>query len=383
MLKKTILYIILGLTAVSCVEKEKTDKYPILGIDPLYLNVIEEPDEAFIEWAKKGFMNAVLIHISPQDSLKDIPHLNIQKIAGIIEDQQWEQLSKSRGRLFNNSNYLYAAVQLEMVKRIYWVIPYRLFDDMPLAGEKIREFLKQSASELEEKEIELMKMTDGCLSGSLSGTDMHICSPRTVPEIREPVIMSMDVSFFPVYAADARISKLRALKWFFDYITLRRTFRVEHGTVSFSIESGHTDAIHRYIGEELVEGMGNPGILKSDSPPELWQFRDKAENMLTGGEDELIVEYLIEPFNKYPDDPALILLNTAAEIRLRKFDNALKAMDALCEKNEKYCYGYIYLGDIIDNKYTDWKETFFIRASDALPDSNYINKKVSQLFTTD
>ena len=129
--------------------------------------------------------------------------------------------------------------------------------------------------------------------------------------------------------------------------------------------------------------MGNPQILKSDSPPELWQFRDKAENMLSGGEDELVIEYLKEPLNKYLDDPALILLNAAADIRLKKYDNALKAMDALCPKNEKYCYGYIYLGKIIDDKQEDWKKKFFQSALDALPESKYVNAKVSQLIKTD
>lgn len=382
MIKKIIICLSLWLIAVSCVKKEEA-QYPILGIDPLYMSVMEEPDEALTEWAKKGVKNAILVHISPYDSLKGITHHNIQKIAGIMEKKKWEQLNNSRGRLFNNSNYLYAAAQLEMVKRIYWVIPYRFFEDIPLAGDKIKEFLKKYVSGFEEKEIDLMKMTAGCLTGILSGADINICSPRTVPEVREPVTVSVDVSFFPVYAAEARISKLRALKWFFDYITLRRTFRVIHSNVSYGIESGYTDAIHRYIGDEIIEVMSNPQILKSDSPPELWQFRDKAENMLSGGEDELIVEYLDEPFNKYPDDPALLLLNAAAEIKLKKYDHALKSMDDICQKNEKYCYGYIYLGEIIDNKENVRKETFFKRASDALPDSKYVNKKVSELIKAD
>jgi hypothetical protein len=343
---------------------------------------MEEPDEALTEWGRKGFKNASLIHISPYDSLKGIAHHNNQEIAGIMEEKKWKQLNNNRGRLFNNSNYLYAAVQLEMVKRIYWVIPYRFFEDMPFAGEKIKEFLKKSGSGFDEKEVMLLKMIAGCLTGRLSGSDIYICSPRTLPEVREPVIVSMDVSFFPVYATEAKISKLRALKWFFDYITLRRTFRVMYTNISYSIESGYTDTIHRYIGEELIEVMGNPQILKSDSPSELWQFRDKAENMLSGGEDELVIEYLKEPLNKYPD-PALILLNAAAEIRLKEFDNALKAMDAICPKNEKYCYGYIYLGNIIDDKQEDWKKKFFQNALEALPESKYVNAKVSQLIKTD
>ena len=226
-----------------------------------------------------------------------------------------------------------------------------------------------------------MKMQEGCLTGSLSGAVMYICSLRSLPGLIKPVIFSMDVSFFPVYATEAKISKLRALKWFFDYLTFRRTLRVQYANVSYSIESGYTDPVHRYIGEEILEGMGNPQILKSDSPSELWQFRDNAENMLSGGEGELVAEFLVEPLLTYPDDPALRLLNAFANARIKKYEESFKAMNKICQDNKKYCYGFIQLGNAIEDN--DWQNKFFKQAQETLPDSRYVQKEASSFFKTD
>jgi hypothetical protein len=367
---------------MSCTKTQEPEEYPILGEDPLMdIAVMEEESETLLAWAENGVEEAVLVHISPRDAMAAVNPETIQTLNQLIKDKNWKTLRDSRGQLYDNSNYMNAAVQLNMVKRIYWVIPYRLFEDMPLAGEKIKDLLKQSVSGFDEEEVDFMKMETGCLTGSLSGADMYICSLRSLPAVIEPVIISIDVSFFPVYATEAKISKLRALKWFFDYLTFRRTLRVKYASVSYNIESGYTDAVHRYIGEELLEGMGDPQTLKSESPSELWQFRDNAENMLSGGEGELVEEFLVEPLLKYPDDPALRLLNAFANARIKKYDESFKAMNNICQENKKYCYGFIQLGNAVEDK--DWQNKFFKKALETLPDSKYVDKKVSPLLKTD
>ena len=379
-MKKVIpIFISLGLIIISCLQKEKSEQYPVLGLDSLQLHVLEEPDEALKQWSEKEIEESTLIHVSPYGAFAGIPHHTVKKLMNIIKEKKGVQFRDSREKFFNHSNYLYAAMQLGMVNRIFWVIPYRLFEDLPLAGEKIKEFIHESDAGFDKTEIDEMKMVAGCLAGNISDAEVYICSPRTLPEIREPALLTIDVSFFPVYASEARISKLRALKWFFDYMTLRRTFRVKHASISYSMESGYTDAIHLYIGEELVEGMGNPHILKSDSPPELWQLRDQAENMLSGGEDELVEEFLTEPLLQYPDDPALRFLGAVLKVRLKHYDQALTLMDDLCKGNKRYCYGYVYLAGMIDEKEKEWENIFMRKALDALPESNYVREKSSSL----
>jgi hypothetical protein len=371
-----ILFLVVLMISISCTREEKATKYKLLGTDPLdAIAVLEEHSEALVYWAQKGLKNAVLIHIDPHHSLESIEPGTIQQIGAMLKEKNWGDLKKRRGSLITNSNYLYAAVQLGIIDKMYWIIPYRFFEDIPLAKEKIQDFLRTVSSGFKEDEIAGMRMIEGCLTGLLAGVDVHICSPRTLPRIFVPAVISMDVSFIPAYAKEAGISKLRALKWVMDYITFKQKLLVSHVDVSYGIESGQTDAVHRYIGDQLIESLGNPQTLKAESPPELWQFRDRAENMLSGGEDKLVEEFLVEPIKKYPDDPALKLLHAVAITRLQQYDDAYKETDEICSRNKNYCYGFIYLGN--ETKDDDWKKKFFKRAEKTLPDSVYVKKTVS------
>lgn len=366
----------LGLLVFSCSKREDTASYPVLGIDAIEdVFFMKDQSEALIRWANRGIKDAILVHVDAYDSLEFIPSEKIERLRGLTKKKKWKWFNESRGVLFKNRNYIYAAVQLGIVKEIYWVLPYRFFDDIPLAGEKIKNFLRTEGSMFKNSEINDMEMDFGCLTGRLSGADIHICSPRTLPTIEVPVIMSIDASFFPVYASEYRISKLRALKWFFDKMSFRQ-MRIVHADISYSIEGGYTKPIHRYIGDELLEGIGNPQIFKAESPPELWRFRDMAENMLSGGEGKLVVEYLTEPLKKYPDDLSLRLLNAAARLFTGKYDDAFKDVDKLCIRDVHYCYSFIYLGNILKDKQKhDYAERFFLKALETLPGSRYAAKQ--------
>ena len=366
-----------ALLITSCTRTEETTKFKILGTDPLdSFTLTEERSQTFLGWAKSGLKGAVLIHVDPHDSLETIPPAEIQQVRDMLKDKHWDKIEKGRGTLIKNSNYLHAAVELGIVNKLYWIIPNKLFEDIPLAKEKIKDFLRSSPSKFKEDELERMRMVEGCLTGMLAGTDIHICSPRTLPRIYVPVIISMEVSFFPVYAQESGTSKLRALKQVMDYITFKQKLTVLHADISYGIESGYTAPIHRYIGDELKEILGNPKILKEKSPPELWQFRDRAENMLSGGEDELVVEFLSEPLQKYPDDPSLRLLHAAANVRLEKYEDAFSETDEICGLDKHYCYGFVYLGKTIKDE--GWKKKFLERARALLPESNYVNVSVQQ-----
>ena len=363
----------LALFTLSCTRSQSPETYPMFGEDPLMnITVMEEESEALVTWAEKGVVDAILVHIATRDAMAAVKSENIQTLRQLIKEKDWNALRESYKELYDNSNYVNASVQLEMIKKIYWVIPYRFFEDIPLAESKIQDFLRSSPSGFKEDEIAGMKMMSGCLTGYLAGVDMHICSPRTLPKVHVPVIISINVNFFTVYAQEAGTSKLRALKWVMDYMTFKQKLRVSLAGVSYGIKSGYTDPVHRYVGDQLIESLGNPQILKAESPPELWQFRDMAENMLSGGEDRLVLEYLEEPVKTYPDDLPLRLMNAAALVRLKKFSDAFSETDEICAQDKNYCYGFMYLGNVIEDK--KWQKKFFDKALLTLPDSEYVKR---------
>jgi len=379
MVKTAVICILSVSLLAACTRHQEEIKYPVFGKDAIEdVSAMEEQSRALVRWLDKGIKNAVLIHVSPQDALGAISPEKARTIGKMVQKQRITELDGGRGKLYDDSNYLTAAVQAGIVKEIYWVLPYKFFGDIPLAREKIADFLKSERKWLKEEEVANMRMVAGCLTGLVSGADMHICSPRTLPQVIAPVIISMDVSFISVYDAEEGTSKLRALKRFFDFMGLKKAFHVIHADISYGVEGGTTAVIHRYIGDQLIEVMGNPQIIMAESPPELWQHWDMAENMYSGGEDSLVVEYLEEPLGKYPDDLPLRLLNAAATARLKKFDDVLNEIDELCAKDRYYCYGFVYLSEGMGPDEAQWKEKFLNRAGETLPDSLRVKQAVLQ-----
>ena len=66
-----------------------------------------------------------------------------------------------------------------------------------------------------------MRMDFGCLKGRLSDVDISICSPKTLPFIKDPAAVSIDAGFFPIYAEGVRQSKLSAMKSFIDELEVK------------------------------------------------------------------------------------------------------------------------------------------------------------------
>ncbi len=370
--KKTLIYCFICLSLIlSCTPQEDLSKYPVLGEDPLMnISVLDVRSASLAAWARSGIRDARVIHVSPDDALDVMSPDDIRTIREFVKVEEWDGLENYPGSSVTEFNYLYAAARLGIVKEIYWIIPYQFFDNIPLAEEKIKEYLKEEGGGFQTDEVDFMNMKDGCLSGILSGIRINICSARTMPLIDGPVVLSIDVSYFPVYAGEYKLSKLRTLKGFVDEITFKKSLRIAHADVSYGIAGGYTRPLHRYIGDEIIEGFGNPMLLKADSPPELWMFRDRAENMFSGGEGTAVEDYLKEPLKQFPDDKPLLLLSAAAGARTGNYGNSYNTVDELCKRDTNYCHAFLYISGLIsaDNG-VEWKGRFLERAKESVTGS--------------
>lgn len=360
------------LLLLSCTEKDNIEKHPVFGRDNLEnIRLIENENEALAGWVKSDIQNAILVHVSNEDSLSAISHSDIEKLRALADLKNRELLADKQGSLYQRSDYLAAAVKLHFFKEIYWVLPYRYFVDIPMAGKKVKEFLKTKGV-FRETDIDNMRMDFGCLKGRLSAVDISICSPRTLPFIKEPVVVSIDAGFFPVYAEGMRQSRLSAMKRFMDEFAFKN-MQVIHVDISYGTEGGYTKAAHRFIGDQLFEGIKAPEIFRAESPPELWKHRDQADNMLSGGEDIKVVEYLQEPLKQFSDDIPLRMLHAEANVKAGKDNESFEELREICLQDRHYCYGFADMGDILaEKKKYNIAEKFFLEAVKALSDDPYI-----------
>ena len=363
------------LVLLSCTEKESIEKHPVFGRDKIEnVLLIENKSEALSGWAKSGIHKAVLVHVSAEDSLAAVEHSDIEKLRALADLKTREPIADKRGSLYQRSNYIYAAIKLNFFKEIYWVLPYRFFIDIPMAGKKVKEFLKTKGV-FREADIDNMRMDFGCLKGRLSDVDISICSPRTLPFINEPVAVSIDAGFFPVYAESMGQSGLSAIKRFIDEFSFKK-IQVIHVDISYGTEGGYTKAAQRFIGDELYEGIKNPEVFRAESPPELWKHRDQADNMLAGDEDIKVVEYLQEPLKQFSDDIPLRMLHVEAKVKAGKDNESFEELREICGHDRHYCYGFVDMGDILAGKKEyDSAEKFFLEAVKTLPDDPYIIRR--------
>ncbi len=363
------------LVLLSCTEKESIERHPVFGRDKLEnVLLIENKSEALAGWAKGGIYKAVLVNVSSEDSLGAVEHSDIQKLRALADAENREQLAGRRGSLYQRSNYIDAALKLNFFEEIYWVLPYKFFVDIPMAGNKIKEFLKTKGV-FREADIDNMSMNFGCLRGRLSDVDISICSPKTLPFIKDPVAVSIDAGFFPVYAESIGKSRLSAMKRFIDEFAFKN-MQIIHVDISYNTEGGYTKAVHRFIGDQLFEGIKDPEVFGAESPPELWKHRDQADNMLSGSEDIKVIEYLEGPLKQFPGDVPLRMLHAEAKLKAGKDNESFEELKEICGEDPHYCYGFIELGDILgEKKKYDIAGKFFLEAVRALPDDPYIIRR--------
>lgn len=351
---------------VSCTEKDEIKKYPVFGVDALdNVLLFESSGDVLPAWAEEGIRNAVLLHVSDADSLGVIPQPNIEKLKDAVYGEE---------RLYTDTDYLYAASRLGIIRKIYWILPYRFFDDIISAENKIKQFLKDGGA-FSAGDIDRMRMEFGCLTGRLSETDVAVCSPRTMHTLNEPVLLSIDTAFFPLYADGLQVSKLHAEKKLFDELAFRK-IRIIRADIICNTENGRSRPRHRYLAFEFAEGIRNPQIFQAATPPDLWTHRDTAENMLSGGEDTMVLTYLAEPLKKHPQDIPLKTLSAIAHARAGHDDESFSELNEVCGRDVYSCYGFIEAGKVFaEKKSYDKAEKYFLKALEALPGRPYVKER--------
>lgn len=321
---------------LSACSREKSVSYPVFGSDSLTeIALLERGSDALARWTGRGVKKGVVVLFGGASPLGALPADHLAKLQELMARHDREGIAKGNGTLYDSSNYLSAAIALGVVSEVNWIIPDRLFDDIPLAGDKVKAFLGKSGTILTPKEISALKMDAGCLSGTVGGARLYVCSPHTLHKIDTPLLITVTAGFFPGFAASHGSSNLRAVKTVYDELAFRQC-RVRDLDVVYGTADGGSPR-QRYLADEFVEGAGSPKIFEADKPPELWTVRDTADNMLTGGEGRLVLDSLRKPLRKYPDDKPLRYMAAEAYLRVGDVGKAHGLVGKLCRENRAYC----------------------------------------------
>lgn len=349
-MKRIVLIAISLLALLSCIKQAEQSSYPVLGQSPMdSVQEVETKGELYAKLSDSGLRYTKLVSLNSWSGLGSVPKDGGDAAIG-------------------PDNYVRALMERSVVGELYWVLPHNLFRDMMNAEGQMRQFLSSADFGLSEAELASMRFDSGCMHGEVSGAKIHVCKFSNVPLIKFPVTLDIGVDYFPVMAADYGVNKLGALKTTMDSLYARGLL-VEGAYITYGIDEGRTRPIHRYIGEEIRQALMDPALLLQKTPPEPWLKRDMAENMFSGGEGEVVLKYIDDALAAMPDDQPLLLLKSAALVRVGKTSDAADIVDGLCKLDKINCSAMAYLAYIagIEGK----SDSELLRRADALMPQGY------------
>ena len=321
---------------VACEEKRPSPVIRI-GIDPVPSEIsAKDYQEVLRSWYAHGYRNRTVVNVSPLDGIAAVPDERLSRITKGV--QGGTAVTGREEDRVTGSDYLFAASRMGVLNKLYWIIPFDYLDYIN-AEVRVQEFLRNASTNYPLRDIDSMKFRNGCVSGRLSGMEIHICSMFSRPDIEGPVLVAIDGQFFPVYASIKNENILGVMKSFFDFLQVRPLW-----ADSVHILDSGGMARQGYIAGELAEVFRTPGLFRQPQPPDLWSLRDQADNMLTGGGVIEALRLIKERGHEYPDDPYLILMKGTAELLLGVQGEGLNKVEHKCRENPYFCRGLVDAG---------------------------------------
>jgi len=361
----TVFLVIVLMTLFSCQESKPL---PVLGKNPITETlVVEDHGQVLAYWAEQGVRDAVLINIDTHDDIRWVPATKINALRDIYSLRDWTGFKEAdsvadRG-LYNIGNWIYAGARLGMFREVYWVIPNNFFSQENPENQ-LRSFLLSNKFSVQD--VETFKMQNNQFRGSLQGIPIIVCGLESLPEIKGPLILSIDTDFFPGYSDNYKASYLKSLHNMFSALRTRN-YRIQNAVVSYSVNGDYLPPHLRWIGDAVAMFLSNPGAL--DEPPSerltLLQQIDNAYRAVSFGE---MLKFTQHYFSRYPE--ASLMLYKAYAYMLQGYpEKALAAAMESCSADKRYCAGLPYIGSLyfIDGQCSE-AEKFFRAGYSADPE---------------
>jgi len=341
-----ILFLILiPLLIISCSRGDTGGRYPVVGVDGVKdIYIFEDHSEALVHWMKRGYKDCILINVDQHDDLRYIPEYKIQRLKELVKNRQWDEIANSHDRgvpsLFTLADFIFAAYRLGVINKLYWVSPSGLLkwpDIQKGAQELLRAF--GYPGEI----IKTFKADGRVAEGRIYGLDVVLTSVENLPELDEPVLITFDVDYFSNSLWKLKTGELDIFSRFFSMLKKKR-LHAKDVTIAYSVNGGYTEPIYRYLGDELKQLLGKPGIAVDRNYPELWRIRDRGFRYFRkkGYEESLVV--FDEGLKRYPDEPSLLGGKAAVLTMMGRYDEALINIEKAVEVEPEYAYLYVFLG---------------------------------------
>ena len=323
---------------------------PVAAVEPIKdIEMFEDHSEALVAWMKQGYRDMVLIHVDHHSDIEYLPERKIKELQELSKKRRWDEILKHKDigdGLYSLADFIYPAYRLGIIKRLYWVTTVDLFwSNNP--GPVVRAYLR--TNEYSDDMIDTFQIDGNKATGEIYGLRTTVSTLKDLPEINEPVLLSIDVDYFSNILKESRINELAVIYDFFK-IMRRKRIEVMNMDITYSVNGGYTAITDKHIGDELVYVFNHPEIINSWNIPAIWKIRDEGFYLLRNNRIDEAFHFFDENLAQLPDEPTLLLGKAISLCYKGKDDDSFDVISRLLERNPEYDPVYIYLGKALARK---------------------------------
>ncbi len=367
-LKALIVLLLICSALLTLFYLKRANRCQILGLNPLEVEVLEDHNDALQRWIEKDVRNSILVNIDAHDDIERIRPEDIEKLRAAYQQRNLSGGAKTGTAQFRdfpvtNANFIYAAAKLGIVSKVCWIVPrtYDLFSD---SGDRLRSLLARYTFSRED--INTFRPEGGCFRGSVDGIPFLICGPDRLPDFGEPVLLTVDVDFFPEAVSSYRYKLADSVKGTFKAL-FRKGYEIRDATVAYSVDGGFLPTYRRWVGDLAVDDLRRPAELSRNELLERYSILQRADLLVFMKRYEDLLNYLVPVMNER-DDPSLLTYAAKASFELGWIGKAFDFAEGACLAQKNYCYGLPELGNAVLDKYgLRAAERFFRRGYELNP----------------
>lgn len=213
------------------------------GISAGPVHCIENHDGALAIWRDAGVARRLLIHVDAHHDLYG----------------RWVDKKNPKERApINIANFLYAALEGELVREVIWVVPSATWATSTGRRDIVRELKGLDQGARGRKPA--IQIEHDRIIGMVLGKRILTCTVETLPMLNETVLLDIDVDYFVIPNVGYRgIATYGSLPWCWpDELLAKLQARGVHAdltTIAYSVEGDYTPLQWKYLGDELAQRL--------------------------------------------------------------------------------------------------------------------------------
>jgi len=228
--------------------------------------VVEEHDEALRIWRRNRIKKVDLVHVDSHIDFRvfqakpfETIFRQAKNLKTLKSDLEYNLAYRKKfSKHANPGNYIYLAMQEDLVGDFYWVIPGGL-KEFRFSLPFIKRLIKIFAKQLPCYSPKSLRIEDEMVRAQLLGRNFIICNLKTLPFFTNTVLLDIDTDFLVLTRSSNKVRSRDAerIKPWISPSDLagrlkERIIRPRLITVAYSVNDGCVPKRFKYLGREIA-----------------------------------------------------------------------------------------------------------------------------------